>query len=55
MKVKEMQIADLIPYENNPRKNEDAVDAVAASLKEFGYHWSAGRYWGNAVPSQEGR
>ena len=37
MKVKEMKIADLVPYENNPRKNDDAVDAVAASLKEFGW------------------
>ena len=24
------------PYEKNPRINDDAVDAVAASLKEFG-------------------
>lgn len=28
----------LIPYENNPRKNEKAVDAVAASIKEFGFN-----------------
>lgn len=25
------------PYENNPRINDDAVDAVAASLREFGW------------------
>jgi ParB-like chromosome segregation protein Spo0J len=25
------------PYEQNPRVNDDAVDAVAASLKEFGF------------------
>ena len=25
------------PYERNPRKNDQAVDAVAASLKEFGF------------------
>ncbi len=25
------------PYENNPRNNDDAVDAVAASIKEFGF------------------
>ena len=25
------------PYESNPRVNDDAVDAVAASLKEFGF------------------
>ena len=28
-------IAELIPYENNPRDNDKAVDAVAASIKEF--------------------
>ena len=28
---------DLVPYENNPRKNDGAVDAVAASIKEFGW------------------
>lgn len=37
MKVIEMQTGDLIPYENNPRKNDDAVDAVANSIKEFGF------------------
>ena len=25
------------PYEHNPRVNDGAVDAVAASLKEFGF------------------
>ncbi len=25
------------PYENNPRNNDKAVDAVAASIKEFGF------------------
>lgn len=28
---------DIRPYENNPRLNEHAADAVAASLKEFGF------------------
>ena len=30
-------IGDVIPYEKNPRKNKDAVDKVAASLREFGF------------------
>jgi len=34
--LKQVPIATLIPYEKNPRKNADAVDKVAASLKEFG-------------------
>ena len=28
---------DLTPYENNPRKNDAAVDAVAESIREFGF------------------
>ena len=35
--LKEMRVDDLIPYENNPRKNDAAVDAVAASIREFGF------------------
>lgn len=32
-----MAIGKIIPYHNNPRKNEDAIDAVAASIEEFGF------------------
>lgn len=28
---------ELKPYKNNPRKNDNAVDAVAVSIKEFGF------------------
>ena len=37
MEVIERKLAEIIPYENNPRNNEDAVDKVAESLKEFGW------------------
>ena len=30
-------IESIRPYEKNPRQNDDAVDAMAASLKEFGF------------------
>lgn len=30
-------IDELIPYVNNPRDNSDAVDAVASSIKNFGF------------------
>ena len=30
-------VNELIPYENNPRDNDHAVDAVAASIKRFGF------------------
>lgn len=32
-----MNIELLIPYENNPRNNDKAVDSVARSIKEFGF------------------
>jgi hypothetical protein len=37
MKVELWNIADVKPYDKNPRINDAAVDAVAASLKEFGF------------------
>jgi site-specific DNA-methyltransferase (adenine-specific) len=37
MKIKELKTTDLIPYENNPRHNDAAVEAVANSIKEFGF------------------
>ena len=34
----EMESVDeLIPYERNPRRNDKAVEAVAASIREFGF------------------
>jgi len=37
MKIVKRKINDIRPYEKNPRINDAAVDAVAASLKEFGW------------------
>ena len=37
MEVKEIEVEKLIPYANNPRNNAEAVDYVAASIKEFGF------------------
>ena len=37
MNIIEMKVSELIPYENNPRKNDGAVDAVAESIREFGF------------------
>lgn len=37
MDVKEILLVDLKPYEKNPRKNDSAVDAVANSIKQFGF------------------
>ena len=37
MQVELRNIADIRPYEKNPRQNDQAVDALVASLKAFGY------------------
>ena len=37
MKIELWKITDVKPYPGNPRQNDDAVDAVAASLREFGF------------------
>ena len=37
MNIVEKNIEEIIPYVNNPRKNDAAVDKVAASIKEFGF------------------
>ena len=37
MKIVQMNIADVKPYERNPRINDNAVEAVAESIKEFGW------------------
>ncbi len=37
MEVKNIKIEDLKPYEKNPRKNDEAVQYVAESIKQFGF------------------
>lgn len=37
MNIVQMKIADIIPYEKNPRKNDEAVKYVMASIEEFGF------------------
>lgn len=37
MDILELKIEELVPYENNPRINDQAVDKVAASIREFGF------------------
>jgi len=37
MNIIEMQITAVKPYEKNPRKNDQSVDKVANSIKEFGF------------------
>ena len=37
MNIVELSVDALKPYENNPRKNDDAVPALAKSIQEFGF------------------
>jgi site-specific DNA-methyltransferase (adenine-specific) len=37
MKITNMKITDIRPYDKNPRINDGAVEAVANSIKEFGW------------------
>ena len=37
MEIITKKIDEVIPYEKNPRKNDDAVDYVAKSIEEFGF------------------
>ena len=37
MNIIEMSIAEVKPYEKNPRKNDQSVDKVANSIREFGF------------------
>lgn len=37
LSIEYLKTADLIPYKNNPRNNDEAVQYVANSIKEFGF------------------
>lgn len=37
MQIIDKKVVDLIPYDKNPRKNEEAVQYVKESIREFGF------------------
>lgn len=37
MQIENIRLIEIHPYEKNPRNNKPAIDAVAASIKEFGF------------------
>ena len=37
MKLEKLKLSEIIPYENNPRKNDAAVNAVAESIRQCSY------------------
>lgn len=37
MKLEKLELSEITPYENNPRKNDEAVNAVAESIRQCSY------------------
>ena len=37
MNIQNIPLTDIHPYARNPRKNDEAVKSVAASIREFGF------------------
>src|SRR5471032_2634488 len=37
MKIEIRKLSEIRPYENNPRINDQAIEAVARSIREFGF------------------
>ena len=37
LQIIEKNITEITPYEKNPRKNDEAVQYVANSIREFGF------------------
>ena len=37
MQIIDKKIGEIKPYEKNPRKNDNAIDAVASSISQFGF------------------
>lgn len=37
MEIKMVKVADIVPYENNPRNNSEAVEPVKESIRAFGF------------------
>lgn len=37
MKITDVKIEEIVPYHNNPRVNDDAINVVKKSLQEFGF------------------
>ena len=37
MKIEMRKLSEIWPFHNNPRINDAAVDAVAKSIREFGF------------------
>ena len=50
MNIIQLPLGEVHPYKNNPRKNDGAVDAVAESIRQYGF-LAKHPTTGNAIPS----
>jgi len=56
LKIEYLPVGDLVPYDNNARKHgTDDVDAIAASIREFGFSDPIGVWKGNVIVEGHGR
>ena len=37
MEIINMLLTDIVPYEKNPRRNDESVKYVAESIRQFGF------------------
>lgn len=37
MEIRKVKLSQIVPYDKNPRRNDDAVDSVAESIRQCGY------------------
>ena len=55
MKIELRPLAEIKPYEKNPRINDAAVDAVAESIRRFGHFVGVGQTLLHAGIEQPGQ
>ena len=60
MKIIDMPIGQIKPYDRNPRNNDAAVEPVAASIREFGFKQpivvdakKRNHLWAHAIPRRK--
>ena len=39
MRIESIKTEDIKPYDNNPRRNDGAVEGVKESIKQFGFKY----------------
>jgi hypothetical protein len=53
MQIVMRKTSELMPYAHNPRDNAGAVDAVARSIREFGFRKGERGGWTQVLKSRE--